>query len=144
MNMRHDAIIAGDTFDAEARPGATFVSAGVSADLARIALDRPASGRTQLYLVGEHERTTAKPAVATAGRTMICINGHWHSMRGNVATFEQILALAYPDRDPNRATSLSVTFRRGAPGAPQGSLTPGDVVPIVEGMLVNANATILS
>lgn len=99
--------------------------------------------RRALYLVGEEDRSAARPA-GTAGRTMICLNGKWHAMRGNVATFEQIVGLAITVNPGQTVTSLSVTYRRGVPDRSAGSLNPGDVVPIVEGMLFNANATVLS
>lgn len=104
----------------------------------------PAVQRRALYLVGEEDRSAGKPAVAPE-RTMICLNGRWHAMRGDVATFEQIVGLAIPPLRPGQTlAALSVTYRRGTPERPSGSLNPGDVVPIVDGMLVNANATTLS
>lgn len=99
--------------------------------------------RRALYLVGEEDRSAARPVVA-AERTMICLNGKWHAMRGNVATFEQIVGLAITVNPGQTVTALSVTYRRGGPDRSAGSLNPGDVVPIVEGMLFNANATVLS
>lgn len=109
-----------------------------------VAASEPATIRRRaLYLVGEEDRSAAKPAVA-AERTMICLNGKWHAMRADMATFEQIVGLAITVNPGQTVTSLSVTYRRGAPDRTAGSLNPGDVVPIVEGMLFNANATVLS
>lgn len=105
---------------------------------------RHSTQRASLYLVGEQDRSAVKPTISVSGRTLVCINGRWHAMRGKVATFEQIIALAFTPDEVQRATGVSVAFRRGGPQLANGSLTPGDVVPIVEGMLVNANATILS
>lgn len=99
--------------------------------------------RRALYLVGEEDRSAAKPSAAPE-RTMICLNGKWHAMRGDVATFEQIVGLAITLNPGQTVTSLSVTYRRGTPDRASGSLNPGDVVPIVDGMLFNANATTLS
>ncbi|MES1976324.1 MAG: multiubiquitin domain-containing protein [Pseudomonadota bacterium] len=103
----------------------------------------PAARRAPYYLVGEHERSSARPADVDAGRTLICVNGRWHGLRGDLATFEQILALAYPDLDRPWSTA-TVTYRRGATMRPAGSLSPGDVVPVTDGMLINANVTVLS
>ncbi|MFW2850720.1 multiubiquitin domain-containing protein [Sphingomonas sp. TX0543] len=103
----------------------------------------PAARRAPYYLVGEHERSSARPANVDAGRTLVCVNGRWHGLRGDLATFEQILALAYPDLERPWSTA-TVTYRRGVATRPAGSLTPGDVVPVADGMLINANVTVLS
>lgn len=97
---------------------------------------------TRLYLVGEAERST-RPA-ATSGRTTISINGCWHALRGKTATFEQLLRIAFPARELNSPGSATVMFRHGVPTWPAGSLTPGDVIELTEGLLVNANATYAS
>ena len=99
--------------------------------------------RMPLYLVGEQDRSAARPT-ATPERSTVCINGKWHTMRSDVATFEQIVSLTITVNPGQTVTGLSVTYRRGMPSCPAGSLNPGDVVPIVDGMLFNANATILS
>ncbi|CAN5598680.1 hypothetical protein BH10PSE14_BH10PSE14_35250 [soil metagenome] len=105
---------------------------------------RPAPRSASLYLVGEQDRSAAKPVTPVASRTLVCINGKWHALRGKLATFEQIIALAFSPDEVWRARGATVAFRRGAPDQAPGSLTPGDVVPIAEGMLINVNATILS
>lgn len=104
---------------------------------------RTISRRTPLYLVGEQDRSAAKPT-GTPQRSTVCINGQWHTMRSDVATFEQIVGLTITVNPGQTVTALSVTYRRGVASRPAGSLNPGDVVPIVDGMLFNANATILS
>lgn len=118
-------------------------SAGANTSLAPVVARTPVRPAS-LYLVGEQDRSAAKPATSVGGRTLVCINGHWHALRGKVATFEQIIALAFNPDQLQRGSSVSVSFRRGGPGLANGSLTPGDVVPIAEGMLINVNATILS
>ena len=105
---------------------------------------RPAASSASLYLVGEQDRSVAKPVTNACGRTLVCINGKWHALRGNVATFEQIVALAFSPEEVWSARGATVAFRRGSLDHASGSLTPGDVVPIAEGMLINVNATILS
>lgn len=118
-------------------------NAGAHITLAPVAARTPVRPAS-LYLVGEQDRSAAKPATSVGGRTLVCINGHWHALRGKVATFEQILALAFNLDQLQRGSSVSVSFRRGGPDLANGSLTPGDVVPIAEGMLISVNATILS
>lgn len=99
--------------------------------------------RPALYLVGEAERSTAKP-VATAGRTLISVNGRWNALRGATATYAQLLRIAYPDREGQIPGVATVSFRHPLDTGLNGLLTPGDVVPLADGLLVNVNATYAS
>ena len=95
------------------------------------------------YLVGEQERGAVRPQPQTVNRTMINVNGRWSALRGTEVTFEQLVKIAFPViKRGNRL--LSVAFRRGAPDRPVGLLTPGDVISLTQGMIVNATMTTLS
>lgn len=99
---------------------------------------------TTFYLVGEAERSTRRRPAAAAGGTAVAINGRWHELRGRTATFEQLLRLALPAQallNPHLAT---VTYRHGVAGAYEGTLTPGDAIPLADGLVVTANATYAS
>ncbi|WP_242154039.1 hypothetical protein [Sphingomonas sp. BAUL-RG-20F-R05-02] len=95
------------------------------------------------YLVDEAERSTPKP-VAAEGRTMISVNGRWVGLRGRTASHAQLLRIAYPDREGQLPGSASVSYRRRGAEGLAGLLTPGDVVPLADGLLVNVNATYAS
>ena len=99
--------------------------------------------RPHLYLVGETERSTYAPA-ASAGRISIQVNGRWHALRGRTATFEQLLRLAFPERQLAAPGAATVTFRAGVSTRPTGLMTPGDVIEIADGLIVNADATYAS
>jgi hypothetical protein len=99
--------------------------------------------RPQLYLIGEAERSTRAPA-APIGRTAIQINGQWHTMRGRTATFAQLLRLAFPQRPLSAPQVATVSFRGGVGTRPSGLMTPGDVIEIADGLIVNADATYAS
>ncbi|MBB3472786.1 multiubiquitin domain-containing protein [Sphingomonas sp. BK345] len=99
--------------------------------------------RRALYLVGEAERSAPKP-VAEAGRTMISINGRWTALRGSTVSYAQLLRIAYPDREGQSPGSATVSYRHALDSGLTGLLTPGDVVPLTEGLLVNVNATFAS
>lgn len=103
----------------------------------------PARG-THFYLVEETRRASRRAASVTAGRTSISINGRWHALRGRIATFEQLLRIAFPDRQLRTPEAATVSFRQGLAPAPEGLLTPGDTVPLTEGLLVNAVSTVAS
>lgn len=99
--------------------------------------------RRALYLVGEAERSTPRPAAAV-GRTMISVNGRWNALRGRSATYAQLLRIAFPDREGQDPGVATVSFRHTLDGGLSGLLTPGDVVPLADGLLVNVNATYAS
>ncbi|RYY28401.1 MAG: hypothetical protein EOP62_04195 [Sphingomonadales bacterium] len=103
----------------------------------------PAGARPHFYLVGEAERSNRAP-VTPSGRVSIRINGRWHAMRGRTATFAQLLRLAFPDRQLATPSAATVSFHGGAALRPSGILTPGDVIEIADGLVVNANATYAS
>jgi hypothetical protein len=99
--------------------------------------------RSSLYLVGEAERSAPKP-VAVAGRTMISVNGRWTALRGRTVSYAQLLRIAYPNREGQDPGSATVSYRHSLGSALTGLLTPGDVVPLAEGLLFNVNATFAS
>lgn len=96
--------------------------------------------RPHLYLVGEAERSNRAPT----GRTSIQINGQWHAMRGRTVTFAQLLRLAFPQRPLSAPEVATVSFRGGVGTRPSGLMTPGDVIEIADGLIVNADATYAS
>lgn len=98
--------------------------------------------RPHLYLVGEAERSNPAPT-APAGRTSIRINGEWHMLRGRTATFEQLLRLAFPVL-MRALSAATVSFRSGAATRPTGLMTPGDIIEVVDGLIVNADVTYAS
>ena len=99
--------------------------------------------RGPLYLVGEAERSTQAPAT-TVGRTMISVNGRWTALRGRSATYAQLLRIAFPDREGQDPGVATVSFRHTLDARLSGLLTPGDMVPLTGGLLVNVNATYAS
>ena len=99
--------------------------------------------RPQFYLVGEAERSSRTPQ-KVSGRTSIMINGKWHMMRWPTATYGQLLRIAYPERTDFQPQNVTIAFRGGAANWPTGQLTPGDVIPLVDGLVVNVDATYAS
>lgn len=99
--------------------------------------------RPHLYLVGEAERSH-RAAPVSAGRTSIQVNGRWHALRGRTASFAQLLRIAFPDRPLSAPQVATVSFRGGVGTRPSGLMTPGDVIEIADGLIVNADATYAS
>ena len=119
----------------------TFQNAEISSAVTIPATATP--GR--FFLVGEQDRSSVRPSSPATDRTMICVNGRWHAVRGRTISYEQIFAFVSPPPQTNFTTYLgTISYRRGASTKPSGSLTPGDVIPLVDGLLINANVTALS
>lgn len=113
---------------------------GVGNVMPAVAVPAASPARPRLYLIGEMDRSAPRPA-ATGGRTSISINGRWQALRGRTATFDQILRIAFPDQPLHNPGAATVTFRNGVRSWPAGSLTPGDIIELVDGLSINANAT---
>lgn len=99
--------------------------------------------RPHLYLVGEAERSNRAPA-ASAGRISIQLNGRWHALRGRTATFAQLLRLAFPNQALATPSAATVSYHGGVATRPSGLMTPGDVIELADGLIVNADATYAS
>lgn len=96
------------------------------------------------YLVSEAERSSRRPPAISDGRTSISINGRWHAMRGRSVTFEQLLRIAFPTQTLLSPDLATISYRGGVASAPEGLLTPGDAIPLADGLRVNASATYAS
>lgn len=123
----------------------TSIAAPTTNPVTRNAHDALPTARTrpQFYLVGEVERSNIAPQ-KVADRTSIMINGKWHMMRWPTATFAQLMRLAYPEGTDFAQQNVTVAFRGGSASWPSGQLTPGDVIPLVDGLVVNVDATYAS
>jgi len=56
-------------------------------------------------------------------------------------SFEQVVVLAFGIYEPNGSTSYTVTYKRGEDSKPEGSMVPGDVVPVKDKMIFNVSKT---
>jgi hypothetical protein len=71
--------------------------------------------------------------------TEIIVNGRPRSVAGSSLTFEQVIEIAFPGGGgPNIV--FTVTYRKGDPKK-EGSLVPGQSVPIVNGMIFDVTRT---
>ncbi|WP_096641339.1 hypothetical protein [Sphingomonas adhaesiva] len=104
----------------------------------------PPPRRRALYLVGEAERSTPRPA-AIVGRTTISVNGRWTSLRGRTVTYRQLLRIVFPDREGQTPLAgATISYRHPVDQSLSGLLAPGDAIPLADGLLVNVNATYAS
>jgi hypothetical protein len=70
----------------------------------------------------------------------IVVNGREHRVEKGVMTFEEIVALAYPNDTGNQIV-YTVTYRRGHSDNHEGTLAPGQSVRIKDGMIFNVTRT---
>lgn len=102
--------------------------------------DRPISRGGSVNLAGdavEHVRSRkAGPRMIT-----IRVNSRKREVKPGTITFEELVALAFetPPSGPN--VSFTVSYRKGPPPRPEGSLLPGQSVRVIEGMAFHVTAT---
>lgn len=71
--------------------------------------------------------------------TKIIVNGREKTVPGKKLTYTQVVKLAYDPVDPE--TIYTVTYKKGPPANPQGSMVEGDIVKLECGMIFNVTAT---
>ena len=59
----------------------------------------------------------------------------------DVLTFDEVVALAFPNPDKGPNIVYTVTFRRGQGDKPQGTLVEGESVKVKDGMIFDVTAT---
>jgi hypothetical protein len=69
----------------------------------------------------------------------IVINGQKKTVKTEVLTYLQVLQLAYEPVDPNKI--YTVTYKKGPPSNPEGSMVEGDSVRLDNGMIFNVTPT---
>jgi Multiubiquitin len=71
----------------------------------------------------------------------ISINTVDHEEPKGKITYDRVVALAYPDFAQFPNATYSIIFERGSAGKPQGTLSKGGSVEIVEGMRFRVKRT---
>lgn len=96
---------------------------GSSINLAGGGVERVRSRKMQPHLIG------------------IVVNGRPREVKPGEISFEQLIALAFPTPPSGRQVSFTVSYRKGPPSRPEGSLLSGQSVHVIEGMTFNVSAT---
>lgn len=71
----------------------------------------------------------------------IIVNAQEKQVTGKELSFEQVVALAFPDGPRGGNRIYTVTYRRGEGKKPEGTLVAGESVKIKEGMIFNVTPT---
>ncbi|MGY2733606.1 multiubiquitin domain-containing protein [Sphingomonas sp. UYP23] len=88
---------------------------------------------------GGVERVRSRKALPQKVR--IVLNGRMREVDPGEIRFEQLVALAFPVPPAGQNVSLTVSYRKGPPSRPEGSLLPGQSVHVIDGMTFNVTAT---
>ncbi|HTK61502.1 MAG TPA: multiubiquitin domain-containing protein [Pseudonocardia sp.] len=71
----------------------------------------------------------------------IVINGRERTVIDQELTFEQLVALAFPNAPTGENVLFTISFRRGRGDKPEGSLLAGETVKLKDGMVFVVSAT---
>lgn len=72
------------------------------------------------------------------------VNGRPREWHENEISFEQVVALAYPNPPEGGNIEYTVSYRRAHGNKPEGTLKAGESVKVKDGMLFDVTATDLS
>lgn len=86
-------------------------------------------------------QTQQKPDHPDTKTTTIIVNAQNKEVTSKEITFEQLVALAYPEPPTGENVSITVTYRRGEGNKPEGTLVAGESVKVKEGEIFNVRAT---
>lgn len=110
----------------------------------------------ELYLDSDHDRPIPRDgSVALAGGGVervrsrkikprlvtILVNARAREVEPGPISFEQLIALAFPEPPTGPQVSFTVSFRKGPPKRLEGSLLAGQSVNVVQGMTFHVTAT---
>lgn len=102
--------------------------------------DRPIPRGSSVRLSGagvEHVRSRK----AAPKKVHILVNAREREVEPGTITFEQLIVLAFPTPPTGPQVSFTVSYRKGPPPRPEGSLLPGQSVHVIDGMTFHVTAT---
>ena len=71
----------------------------------------------------------------------IVVEGTPHEWPEEYITYDQVVTLEVPDYAQNPKITYTVTYKRGPRNKPEGTLSKGGTVKVVEGMVFNVSTT---
>lgn len=81
------------------------------------------------------------PAAHSPKPVTIIVNGERHEVAKDEISFNEVVALAYPDQPPGPNIIYSVTYRKGPDHKPKGILPEGKSVKVKDGMIFDVRVT---
>lgn len=102
--------------------------------------DRPiARGGTVRLSGGGVERIRSRKAAPAT--ISILVNARRREVKPGKISFEQLVVLAFPTPPTGAQVAFTVSYRKGPPPRPEGSLVPGQSIHVIEGMTFHVTAT---
>lgn len=98
----------------------------------------PRGGYVNLANGGVERVRSRKARPALIG---IIVNGRPREVKPGKISFEELIGLAFPTPPTGPNVSFTVSYRKGPPAHPEGSILPGQSVHVIEGMTFNVSAT---
>lgn len=83
----------------------------------------------------------SNPDTSRALTVPVVVNGRSQHLAKAEVSFEDLVALAYPDRPPALSEMFTVTYRHGPADRPEGSLAPTQTMRSISGASYNVTAT---
>lgn len=83
----------------------------------------------------------APNAAADKKDVTIVVNGRETPVPKDELTYDEVLAVAFPNPPTGVDVLITVTYRRGHGEKPEGTLLPGGTLKVKDGMIVNVTAT---
>jgi hypothetical protein len=75
------------------------------------------------------------------GPVSIIVNARPHTWTAKKISFQEVVALAYPDQPLTEQDTVTVRYSRGHDGHGAGTLTAGHSIPVKEGMVFDVVRT---
>lgn len=97
--------------------------------------------RSQIVDLSEPGLERFYTRVIEYGPVTIIVNTRRKEVTGPKISFEQVIQLAYDDPPTGAQVCFTITYRRGVPSKPEGSLLEGQCVEIQKGMIFNVTST---
>jgi hypothetical protein len=95
----------------------------------------------ELFLDSDQDRAIPRGGAVAPRLVTILVNARAREVEPGPISFERLIALAFTEPPSGPQVSFTVSFRKGPPSRPEGSLLAGQSVDVVQGMTFNVTAT---
>lgn len=86
----------------------------------------------RLPVAGDQDRTARQNPSTSGRRVAVFVNGRKCKIEGGEVNFAQLAGFAFPKVAPEAARTFTVAFTRGPAARPEGFVTPGERVHVIE------------
>ena len=83
-------------------------------------------------IMDEQAATAGRSSPVSVRRVSVLVNGRKCEVEGDEVNFAQLAGLAFPKVAPAAVRTFTVAFTRGPAARPEGFVTPGERVHVIE------------